>query len=126
MPKATASGETARHELKSCDGGYFVSRRLSYGEMLQRRDLAMDMSAKGDEEGLQVRTNALVVQHYEMSRAIIEHNLTDENDQPLNFKDMQDIVKLDPRVGGEIESIIDRENQPPDDDARKSLGISSA
>lgn len=126
MPNATASNEAVKRELKSLPGGFVTLRRLTYGEQLHRRDISATFVPGTKAEDGRIETSALRVQHYEFTKAVMEHNLTDENDKPLNFNDMQDVVKLDPRVGGEIEQMIDEMNQPPDEGAQKSMGDGSA
>jgi hypothetical protein len=68
VPRATAITETEHHDLKTLPGGFVVVRKLSYGEVLQRRTMMK--------------------------------NLATETDLGL----------LDPRVGQEIEQILDSLN----------------
>lgn len=49
--------------------------------------------------------------HYEFSRCIVEHNLEDETGAKLDFSNKLAITKLDPKIGSEIERLIDELNQ---------------
>lgn len=108
--------ETERIELKSLPEGYVVLRRMSYGEYLQRRDMTVDMSMERDgAKGVRDMQMAMKmankrVMEYEFSKTVVEHNLEDENGNPLNFSDPRTLDRLDPRVGEEIGTHIDRMN----------------
>jgi hypothetical protein len=119
--------ETERIDLKSLPEGYVILRRMSYGEYLQRRDLAMDMEMEGkgqkDMHALAKMMNKRVSE-YEFSKTIVEHNLEDENGQLLNFSDPRTLERLDPRVGEEIGAHIDRMNSFGED-AEAYLGKSA-
>lgn len=120
MPKATTNvSDTEKHDLKTCPGGIVVLRRMNYGEVLERRAMAGKMSFKGihneDPEAFLNMANRNVTE-YEFRNCIVDHNLTDENDVPLDFRNSYTINMLDPRVGEEIASLIDAMNQ-----AEKSL-----
>lgn len=115
MPRATANiSDTKRFELKSCPEGYVVLRRLTYGQFLERQENAMDITMKRGEgkeaqsllEMAQTRTAV-----YEFKMCIVEHNLTDDNDNPLDFKQAFTIQMLDPRIGQEIGVYINEMNQ---------------
>lgn len=123
MPKAVVSQDTERFDLKTLNGGFVVLRRLSYGEMLRRRDMMQTMrqtesveaSTNGKKEGGDVEAvfHVSKVTHFNFSRAVEEHNLEDEDGRVLNFASVADIAKLDPRIGGEIEDLIIDMNEPP-------------
>jgi len=115
MPRATATQETERFELETLPDGFVELRRLSYGEMLHRRDIGSTMrTGQGRKAGIEFDTDALEIQHYEFSKCIVDHNLEDENGTKLNFSNKADIVKLDPRVAGEIETLIFKMTNPED------------
>lgn len=126
MPKATASIETTKFDLESCPGGWVELRRLTYGEMLKRRDMSTKFTGVGDKNktDVDVSLDQTSVVAYEFRNAIIEHNLEDEEGNKLNFSNATDISRMDPRIAGEIEDHINEMNQPPDRDAQKSLGVS--
>lgn len=116
MPKAVVSQDTERLDLKTLPGGFVELRRLSYGEILRRRDMAQsirDSSAENGQAGVEGVFHVSVVTHYEFTKAIIDHNLEDDDGRKLNFADMKDLSKLDPRIAGEIEDKIAAMNEPP-------------
>lgn len=121
MPKATASVEAERHDLKTLEGGFIRARRLTYGEILKRRELVQTMRGRPsqgnkDEAETEVSLHFLDVQVYEFGRCIIEHNLElEDGGRTLNLSTKEDVLKLDPRVGQEIENILDAMNNPPTD-----------
>jgi len=53
-----------------------------------------------------------VVTAYEFSRCIVDHNLTDENDKPLDLSNRRTLDRLDPKVGNEIGELIDELHKP--------------
>jgi hypothetical protein len=123
MPVATA--DTTSKDLKSCPGGYVELRRLTYGQMLERRSFAANMSvpmgngkrgAKQDLEGTMKLMDARTTL-YEFSHCIVDHNLTDENERKLVLSQESDIRKLDPKVGEEIDSYISELNNFEAEDA---------
>lgn len=115
MPSAvTSPNDTERKELQSLPEGYVVLRRMTYGQFLKRQELAMGMSMSGDtKENLQMSAtmSQRKVAEFEFANCVVEHNLTDEEDKPLNFQDGKTLDRLDPRIGNEIGSYIDEMNQ---------------
>lgn len=118
MPRATVDKtRTTRHELKSLPEGFVVLRPLSYGEMIERQEMAADFAFKADGRQKQQSTEAVVkmmqmkVTQFEFARCIVEHNLEDENGVLLNFSHPQVVGTLDPKVGEEISKLIDSLNQ---------------
>jgi hypothetical protein len=122
MPRATVSQEHVRHELKSCPGGYVVLRQLPYGQVLVRRDgasqLVLEQQQKGQTDGrMLVETMQTWAREFEFKNCIVEHNLEDDHDVLLDFNNPLAIRFLDPRVGKEIEALIDELNGESDDEA---------
>lgn len=116
MPNATTSiSDTERFELKTCKEGFVVLRRMNYGEMLERRTLAGKLNFTGaqGQKDMQAYLNMAnrVVTEFEFKNCIVDHNLTDANEQPLDFHSSLTINSLDPRIGDEISSLIDSMNQ---------------
>lgn len=110
MPVGTVTRNTERFDLETLPGGYVVIRRMSYGEKLARQDNILSMRTSKETEGVEfsmLNKNAAL---HDFSNLVIEHNITDENDRPLNFKDAKDIFALDPRIGDEIGQKIDSIN----------------
>lgn len=52
---------------------------------------------------------------YDFRTCISDHNLTDENDVKLDFRDRMALKTLDPRIGREIEALIDELNGDQED-----------
>lgn len=120
MPKATWDGSaTERFDLKSCPpDGYVVLRRLSYGEMLHRRDMVskMTFTAPGNGRGAkdvqsEMKIAQTIVTEYEFKQMVVDHNLEDASGQKLDFGRNGTVASLDPRVGEEISTYIDKMNQ---------------
>jgi hypothetical protein len=125
MPQATVSVEPERHDLKSCPGGFVVLRRMSYGKYLARQEMALKLKvqaqqqkgSKGNFEGEMAMANKIVTV-FEFKECVVDHNLTDAGDQPLNFALESTLEILDPRIGNEIGSLI---NEMHDFDSGNSL-----
>lgn len=118
MPVATRKAETVRRELKTCPpDGYVVLRQLSFDEMLERRDgatkILMERGANADASmALQIANKWS--NYFSFPRCIVEHNLTDEDGNPIDFAEKviaQTFKTLDPKIGAEIEGHIDKLNQ---------------
>ena len=116
MPKATTNvNDTERHDLNTCEEGFVVLRRLNYGEMLERRTLAgkLNFAGKPGEKDVNAYINMAnrIVTEFEFKNCIVDHNLENENGQPLDFRSAATITMLDPRIGDEISALIDGMNQ---------------
>lgn len=120
MPRATVSTENIRKDLKTCPpDGYVILRQLSYDEILERRDggskYVMEQLGgrnAGADNKVAVQMANRWANHFTFPRCIIEHNLTDDNDNPIDFsKPSEAFKKLNPKVGMEIETLIDQMNQ---------------
>lgn len=121
MPKAVVNLEdTERIELKTLDGAFVVLRRMSFGQITERRALMKlsIASSKGskDVKGEMAMANAQITQ-YEFRSCVVEHNLEkDDVGTLLNLSSPVDLASLDPRVGQEIESLIEARNNFDEDD----------
>jgi hypothetical protein len=121
MPKATANiVEPERHELKTLPEGFVVLRRLTYGQKLERKAMASVASA---EQGrgkqsmkMQIAMISEQAQLYDFTHCVMEHNLEGDNGELLNFSDINAIRSLDPRIGEEIERLMDSMNNFEEDD----------
>jgi hypothetical protein len=111
MPQATMSTEPERFDLKSCPGGFVVLRRMSYGKYLARQEMALKLKVQAQQkkgssfEGEMAMANKIVTV-FEFKECVVDHNLTDASDAPLNFASEHTLEILDPRVGNEIGSLI--------------------
>lgn len=117
MPVATRKIESVRYDLKSLPGAYVELRQLSYDEMLERRDgatqILMERGVKNtDSQQMNVKVLNRWSNQYSFPRCITDHNLTNEDGVPLDFSKPEHVFKLlDPKVGAEIEALIDKMNQ---------------
>lgn len=115
MPRATVDVEsTEKVELKTCPEGFVELRRLSYGQYLQRRQMAsaLRMEQEGNNKNMTAVMNMVneAVTQYEFSHCIVDHNLEDVDGRKLDFTRPSDIKKLDPRIGEEIDQAISKMN----------------
>lgn len=119
MPVATRKTETVRRELKTCPpDGYVVLRQLSFDEMLERRDgatkILMERGAGNTDASMALQIANKWSNYFSFPRCIVEHNLTDEDENPIDFAEKvisQTFKTLDPKIGAEIEGHIDKLNQ---------------
>jgi len=126
MPVATIKpGTTYRKDLKTLEGAFVEIRQLSFDEMLERRDKAMKMSMearegkrarKDEKRKIDFESAMQWTRYFEFSRCIVDHNLTDENERPLDFSNRMTLKVLDPRVAQEIERHIEELNQEDEDE----------
>jgi hypothetical protein len=130
MPVATISEQPKRFDLKSLPGAYVVIRRLTYGETLARgainSKVNFDVQNKKDMQGFIDMANEKTTM-FEWANAIVEHNLTDERERPLNFKNPVDVKAVQGVIGGEISAYIMQYNNfdndgLPEDDTEDDLG----
>jgi hypothetical protein len=123
MPRATADTSQTHHkDLKSCPEGFVEARRLTYGEKLQRRamtaGLRVEAGKKGEEKDFAGEMKLITEEStlFDFQKCILDHNLTDENEQKLNLTAVQDIRRLDPRVGEEIDQFLSELNNFEEDE----------
>lgn len=132
MPNATVSQELHHYDLRSLPGGWVKLRQLSYYEMLVRRDKGSVASmeqqntvGRGKKRNEPQSTKMILEslqtweRQYTFSNCIADHNLTDANDQPLDFSDRRiemTLRILNPVVALEIERLIDELNGGEDDE----------
>jgi len=124
MPRATVNlADTNRIELKTLpaagmeEGGFVVLRRLTYGQKIQRTQMATEVSMHQDGKGgknsspemlMKMTTERVAV--FDFASCIVDHNLEDEHGRKLDFKQPQSVFMLDPRVGEEIANHMDEMN----------------
>jgi hypothetical protein len=121
MPRAVVDVTPQRYELKSIPEAYVELRRMSYGDWLHRGDISLLMQVEMEEKRAKgkapsrtadMKLQNQVVTAYEFSRCIVGHNLTDENDKPLDLSNRRTLDRLDPKVGNEIGELIDELHKP--------------
>jgi hypothetical protein len=134
MVLATASQDTIRHDLKSLAGGYVEAKRLTYGQKIHRKSMStmkMVSAGKSDDFEGEMKLANEEATLYDFQHCIVEHNLEEElpvaavsgpegpdspNMRKLDMSNIQDIRKLDPRVGEEIETFLNEINNYDEDE----------
>lgn len=117
MPIATITERTKHIDLRTCEGGYVVIKRMSHGEKLHRRSMTkMSVNAKRGKKDVQAEIDMMQknVALWEFANLILEHNLETyiKPDDPesgtrlLNFKNPADVELLDGKIGEEIDAAI--------------------
>ena len=111
MPSAVANlEETKRLDLKSLAEGFVLLRRMTYGQVVQRRTMSrMTLSTQGNRKSSLVGEMAMASKEitlFEFAHCIVDHNLEDVDGRKLNLSLPTDFDRLDPRVGQEIEEAI--------------------
>jgi len=124
MPRATVSIGVEKHFLESIevqDGeerAWVELRRMSFGEKMEKDAEALKMQFSGTTAGSKDEVNAEVsmvsakASILEIQRCVVDHNLDDGADPPvkLDFRKVDVIRMLDPRVGQEISDLIGEMN----------------
>lgn len=123
MPRATVTKSTEKFELKSLPEAYVVIRRMNYGEKLDRQDDMINMKTGGESKtdfSAEIKLMNKKVALSDFANLVIDHNLTDENDVKLNFKNPSHVLSLDPVIGDEIGQLIDKLNSFEESDDVKN------
>lgn len=115
MPRATVSLDPEdKVDLKTCPGAFVVLRRLSYGQKLQRSQQAakmgMDLSKNKSTGHMSMDLLNRQSAYFDFKHCVAEHNLEGDNGEPLDFTNPRDVDRLDPRIGEEISTLIDKLN----------------
>lgn len=133
MPRATVSLDPQEVSLTTCPGGWVKLRRMSYGELLTSNDMAfqIDVSQENGSRDPKMGVGASTVRiaEYRFQNCVVDHNLTNEADQKLDFKNPAAMHLLDPNIGQEIDNLIEKmhnwQSSIPNSET-PSLGASSA
>lgn len=127
-----SGGET--FPLKSAPpDGFVKARPLSYDEMLTRRDIAAKMvyrqkeaSGKSSSNGIGAKKDApptpedvemmmesanRATQMFQFANQILDHNLEFPGGVRVNFANDAHLKKLPPKIGSEIEELLDKLNE---------------
>lgn len=124
MPVAIANKKSERFDLKSCPpDGYVVIRRMKYGEKISRTQMSSAVTArtaKGKNTEIDIDMLLEDTTLWEFANLVSEHNLTDKDDKPLNFKNPEHVRELDPVIGEEISTYIDKLNSFEEDEELKN------
>lgn len=123
MPRAVIDfDDTTKYALKSLEGAFVELRRMSYGHKLQRNQIAMQMSVRGQGKNteMDLKTETVKVAVFEMSSCVADHNLEDEKGEKLDLSSTKDVIRLDPKVGEEIDKYISEMNNFEETDEVKN------
>lgn len=138
MPRAVVDTTAVRHELKSAPPDGFVElKRMPYGDWLHRTDISLamqiEMAERNQKRGnkrttapkqsnrtMDMQLQNKMVTTYEFSKCIVSHNLMDENDNILDFKNPASLDKLDPKIGTEIGELINELHELSEDEEGNS------
>lgn len=116
MPVGTVMVSTKRFDLTTLPEGYVVVRRMNYGEELDRSGMATTFkvgstgtnnAANKDQFQGQLDIDTKKVTLWDFANLIVDHNITDDNERLLNFKNPADVAALHPIIGKEIGDCID-------------------
>src|SRR5690242_176345 len=135
MPVVTLDPQAyERFELKTApadandpndENGWVELRPLPYGMKLTRRDKASKMMMKSQptqrgksavDSTIELETLNEWAVAYDFAYCIVDHNLTDTNKQKLDFAKPMSLKMLNPRVGSEIERLINGLNEDLDEE----------
>jgi hypothetical protein len=122
MPNATVSTDVVKKELKSCEGAWVELRQLPFGKMLERRDKAsrfmqeLDPRARNANMKVQIDIMNEWSRRFDFKECIVDHNLEDAQGNQLNFGNPMTFDILDPKIGAELERLIDELNQEDEQD----------
>jgi hypothetical protein len=121
MPRATANiVEAERHDLKSLPEGFVMVRRLTYGQKLERRAMSSTATAETQRGNKNMKMQMQMINQqamiFDFTHCIVDHNLEGDDGEKLNLSSVAHIQSLDPRVGEEIERILDKMNNFEEDD----------
>jgi hypothetical protein len=126
MPVATVTDSDVKVDLKSIEGGYVVIRRATYGEKLKTKSMMssirMELGDKktGNISQAHIELFEEKVTNYEFANFISDHNLTDEKQKPLNFKNAADVARLRGQIGEEISDRMKEVNDFEDNEEVKN------
>lgn len=122
MPNATVSNEVEHKDLKSLAGAWVELKRMSYGDKLERTQLATDMEIQMTKGSKTSTASIDIMQHavamFEFKHCLVDHNLFEDDQETikLDLTTKAGLAKLDPRVGDEIGKLIDDMNNFEDED----------
>lgn len=131
MPVAVAIDAPQRFTLKTLpkdeslpspqgDAGYVVLKRLSHGDKMTRRSFTskMTVKAKRGQKDVESELDAFneKTDLFDFANCIVEHNLTDEQGNKLDFRRAEHVRMLDGRVAEEISTLMDKLNNFEDDE----------
>jgi hypothetical protein len=111
-----------RYELASCPDAFVVLRQMTYGEWQRRSDIVTRLTVETAERGgrnvprrnadsvTRIDMRSLDVAIYEFKTCVVDHNLEDESGRKLDLGNVNDLQRLNPRIGSEIGRLIEQLN----------------
>jgi hypothetical protein len=112
-------------ELKTCPGGFVQLRKMTYGQKLERQNAAAKMSmslGKGRNKRAEIDMMNRAATTYEFKMCVVDHNLEDATGIKYDLTTQAGVEALDPRIGEEISSLIEKLNNFEDDDEENPQG----
>jgi hypothetical protein len=111
MPAAVINiDDTEKKDFKTLAGAFVVLRRMSYGQVVQRRALnkmsVLAQKGKAKSFAGEIAMASEAIAQFEFQHCVVDHNLEDNDGRKLNLSNPIDFAKLDPRVGQELEQFI--------------------
>jgi len=125
MPIGTVNTDPVRYELKSLEGAWIDLKPMSHGMTLARREISTkqamrNIGGKQDDAEMAIELAQRAATQYEYRNCIVDHNIEEEIKgkagedsviKKLDFKKPETLDKLDPRVGDEIDQLIEDLNK---------------
>lgn len=115
------------------EDGWVQLRALPYGKKLTRRDKSTKMkmqaqgSGKNETQDIELESLNEWAVAYDFAYCIVDHNLTDQNKVKVDFTKPFALTLLDPKVGTEIEKLINSLNEDEDELTMEDfLGLSKS
>lgn len=110
--------------LSAPPDGYVQVRRMNYGEKLLRTNMATKLlmntskDAKDFQGEIDMQTEEIA--YWDFANLIVDHNITDANGSPLNFKNKAHVRMLTEAIGEEIGKAIDDWQTPENKEEAKN------
>lgn len=123
MPKATVTKEPQRYDINSLPGAWVKLVPLSYGQVLARREMATKMSGGMTDNTVDIDLIQQKTREFDFEHCIVDHNLyhDEAESEKMEFGNPLTLVELDPKVGQEIENLIDDLNREITEEDLKNL-----
>jgi hypothetical protein len=128
MPVGTIDpSEVTRRELKSLEGAWVDVRPLPYGMVLQRRDKASKMYMEANPQKSKKQAVAEMARFeietmnewatlFDYKYCIVDHNITDSQENKLDLGSPLVLKQLNPKLGTELDLIISELNDLEEDE----------
>jgi hypothetical protein len=131
MPIAAIDpNKNERFELKTApadpnvpgdENGYVILRPLPYGMKLKRRDgmskMSMRTGAKNNDGEIELQSFNDWAVGFDFKYCIVDHNLLGLDGKKLDLSSDLARQLLDPKIGSEIEKLINSLNEDPDEES---------